>query len=79
MLFEKSTGKILSRWKFILQLIGDLCMKKVSLENVVVNCLFHHLRSPSSVENVMKQDATRCMCITCKKQLVAHVLLAFQK
>jgi len=54
-------------------------MKKVSLENVVVNCLFHHLRSPSSVENVMKQDATRCMCITCKKQLVAHVLLAFQK
>jgi len=39
-LFQKSTGKILSKWKIILQLIHDVQMKKVSLENVVANPLF---------------------------------------
>jgi len=46
-LFEKMTGIILSRRNFILVLIPDVRMKKVSLENIVDILFFRQLESPS--------------------------------
>jgi len=37
LLFEKLTGNILSRQKFIFQLIDNFAMKKISIGNVVAN------------------------------------------
>jgi len=60
-LFQNSTGKILSRRKFILQLINDVRMKKINWRMLRPNPHPSAEIYLDNMENVMEQDATRCM------------------
>jgi len=77
-LFEKSTGKILSRRNFVLQLIEDLRMEKVSFANVAATYSSIDLDIPRKCRTCR---GTRCNNVHMhhlQEINLWHVLLAFQ-
>jgi len=64
-LFQNSPGKILTRPKFILQLIQDMRIKKVWIKNVEAN--------PSSINWDVPRKHRKCHGAICNKVYVHHL------